>query len=151
MLLLLMKTTITERASCLRSQTSFPKRKSQEETVESEPKTKTKYAPEDELEEMSTDNGLWDFMLNDGYKGNATQVQRSIVPWCISIYGLNYHKNVTLDAIKEMVLALCAMNGWVSSPESAKRYNVAFNDVANRVKAAAGMFCYILCLKNRIN
>jgi hypothetical protein len=127
-----------------------PNKLSQEDdTVEDELKTKTKYADEDE--EMSTDVGPWDFMLNDGHKGNATQVQRSIVPWCIAIYGLNYHKNVTLDAIKEMVLALCAMNGWVSCPESAKRYNVAFNDVANRVKAAAGMFCYILSLKNRMN
>ncbi len=120
-----------------------------EDTVEGEPKTKTKYAPEDE--EMSTDVGPWDFMLNYGHKGNATQVQRSIVPWCISIYGLNYHKNVTLDAIKEMILALCAMNEWVLCPESAKRYIVAFNNVANRVKAAAGMFCYIRCLKNRMN
>jgi hypothetical protein len=61
--------------------------------------------------DMETNVGPWDFMLNDGHRGNATQVQRSIVPWCISIYGLNYHKNVTLDVIKEMVLALCAMNG----------------------------------------
>ncbi len=100
---------------------------------------------------MSTDVGPWDFMLNDGHKGNATEVQRSMVPWCISIYGLNYHKNVTLDAIKEMVLALCAANGWVSCPKAAKRYNIAFNDVATRVKAAAGMFCCILSLKDRMN
>jgi hypothetical protein len=45
-----------------------------------------------------------------------------------TIYGLNYHKNVTLEVIKEMVLALCGMNGWVSCLEAAKRYNIAFND-----------------------
>ncbi len=100
---------------------------------------------------MSTDVGPWEFMLIDGHKGNATEVQRSIVPWCIAIYGLNYHQNVTLDALKEMVLALCATNGWVSCPEAAKKYSVAFNDVATRVKAAAGMFCYILSLKDRMN
>ena len=59
---------------------------------------------------METDVNPWDFMLNKGHKGNDPQVQRSIVLWCVSIYCLNYYKNVTLDAIKEMVLALCAMN-----------------------------------------
>jgi hypothetical protein len=120
-----------------------------EDAVEGEPKTKTNYATEDD--DMSTDVGPWEFMLNDGHKGNATEVQRSIVPWLIGIYGLNYHKNVSLDVIKEMLLALCASNGWVSCPEAAKKYKVAFNDVATRVKAAAGMLFYILCLKNRIN
>ena len=120
-----------------------------EDTVEGEPKTKTNYATEDD--DMSTDAGPWEFMLNDGHKGNATEVQRSIVPWLIGILGLNYHKNVSLDLIKEMLLALCASNGWVSCPEAAKKYKVAFNDVATRVKAAAGIFFYILCLKNRIN
>ena len=120
-----------------------------EATVEGDPKTKTKDATEDD--DMSTDAGPWEFMLNDGHKGNATEVQRSIVPWLIGILGLNYHKNVSLDLIKEMLLALCASNGWVSCPEAAKKYKVAFNDVATRVKAAAGIFFYILCLKNRMN
>ncbi len=61
---------------------------------------------------METDVGPWDFLSGQGNKGNATLVQKSIVPWCISLYGLNYHKNVTLEVIKEMVLALCDMNGY---------------------------------------
>ena len=91
---------------------SSQKHSQEEETVQDEPKTKTNYATEED--DMSTEFGPWAFMLDEGHKGNATQVQRSIVPWCISIFGLNYRKNVTLDAIKEMVLALCASNGWVS-------------------------------------
>ena len=99
---------------------------------------------------METDVGPWDFLNGPGNKGVATLVQKSIVPWSIALYGLNYHKNITLEVIKEMVLALCDMNGWVSCPEAAKKYNLAFNDVAVKVKAAAGIYCYILCLKNRI-
>jgi hypothetical protein len=60
---------------------------------------------------METDVGPWDFLTGPGNKGVVTLVQKSIVPWCISIYGSNYHENVTLEVIKEMVLALCDMNG----------------------------------------
>jgi hypothetical protein len=127
--------------SRLRSQTSFPKRMLP---------LRVNRKPKPSMRTMTKKCRL---MLVHGTLCLAMVIKemRSIVLWCIAIYGLNYHKNVTLDAIKEMVLALCAANRWVSCPESAKKHNIAFTDVATRVKAAAGMFCYMLSLKNRIN
>ncbi len=96
-------------------------------------------------EEELTELGPWDFMAG---KGIATLVQKSIVPWLIAIDGLNYAKNIKLEVIKEMLIALCDMKGFMdgsmSSVQAAKKYHVAFQDTAKKVKAAAGMYCCML-------
>jgi hypothetical protein len=88
-------------------------------------------------------------------KGIATLVQKSIVPWLITIDGLNYANTIELEVIKEMLIALCDTNGFMdgrmSSVQAEKKYHVAFQDTAKKVKAAAGMYCYMLCLTNRMN
>jgi hypothetical protein len=83
-------------------------------------------------------------------KRNATLVQRKIVPWAISLYGVSFKKSLSVDIAKEMLISFCDSKGilanGITAAETAKRYPVGFADIANKVQAAAGMYFYILYL-----
>ncbi len=63
---------------------------------------------------------------------------------------MNNAKAIKLEFIKEMLIALFDMNGFMdgsmSSAQVVKKYHAAFQDTSKKVKAAAGMYCYMLYL-----
>ena len=67
-----------------------------------------------------------------------------IVLWCIALYGLDYPKLLTLDTVKQMVIAISddrgLLQGYPSSAVPAKKYAISFADVARKVKNAAGVY-----------
>ena len=81
-------------------------------------------------------------------KANSTLLQKRIVPWFIAMYGLSYAKSIKLEVVKEMLIAVCdslnILEDSMTSEEAAKAYPIGFADIAKNVKAAAGMYLYIL-------
>jgi hypothetical protein len=79
------------------------------------------------------------------HKGkNAIDLQKFIGPWCIAQYGLDYPKKLTLDSVKEIVLAISddkgLLQGFPSAAVPAKKYVISFADDARKVKNAAGAY-----------
>ena len=101
---------------------------------------------------MMLDKGPGGFYGSD----SAIVIQKFIVPWSIAQYGLGYTKKLTLEVVKEMLIALCDDEGFLqgcpSAAVEAKKYAVSFADVAKKVKNAAGVYkekylhCAIICL-----
>ena len=93
--------------------------------------------------------GPWDILTK---KANSTLLQKRIVPWFIAMYGLSYAKSIKLEVVKEMLIAVCdSLNiredtSSMTSEEAAKACPIGFADIAKRVKAAAGMYLYLLYL-----
>lgn len=89
---------------------------------------------------MILDNGPWDFYD----RVNAIAIQKFVVPWSIAQYGLDYTKKLSLEVVKEMLIALCDAEGFLQGSPSAaveaKKYAVSFADVAKKVKNAAGAY-----------
>jgi hypothetical protein len=54
---------------------------------------------------VELDEGPWSF-YRDTQRKNVIELQKYIVPWCIAQYGLDYSKKLTLDAVKDMVIAI---------------------------------------------
>jgi hypothetical protein len=66
-----------------------------------------------------------------------------VVPWLIAMYGLTYHKSIKLDVIKQQIMAVVPLLGLLTDCKAATEdYPVGLNDIARRVKAAAGILCY---------
>ena len=80
---------------------------------------------------------------------NATNLQRFIVPWLIARYGLSYPKTMETHVLKEMLIAIIDQNKLLgpfdSCAEQSKIYAVAFQDLAKKVKNAAGLSFIMLC------
>ncbi len=95
--------------------------------------------------DLETDAGLWKvFML----KSNASEVQRPVVPWLIAMCCLTYPKSLKLDVIKQQIMAVGSLLGLLPNCKAAaEEFPVGLNDVAKRVKAAAGMFIYLHWVK----
>ena len=74
----------------------------------------------------------------------ATVMQRFIVQWNIAIHWFSYSKKLTEKDIKAQLIAIIdsenLMPGYASCAEQARKYSVAFGDLAARVKNAAGMY-----------
>ncbi len=87
------------------------------------------------------DKGPWSFFTQ---KKNAIDLQRFIVPWCIALYGLDYPKQLTLETVKCMVIAISdekgLLQGFPSAAVPAKKYAIIFADVARRVMDAACVY-----------
>ena len=87
------------------------------------------------------DKGPWSFYTQ---RKNAIDLQKFIVPWCIALYGLDYPKLLTLDTVKQMVIAISddrgLLQGYPSAAVPAKKYAISFADVARKVKNAAGVY-----------
>ena len=79
-------------------------------------------------------------------KGNASTMQKHIVPWLIALHGLNYTKATTAQLVRQMIVALCTEHDYLecsmSAEEAAKQYKIALNEAAEKVKHAAGMSLY---------
>ena len=86
------------------------------------------------------DKGPWVFYD----RVNAIVIQKFIVPWSIAQYGLSYTKKLSVDVVKEMLIALCDAEGYLqgcpSAAVEAKKYAVTFADIAKKVKNAAGVY-----------
>ena len=89
--------------------------------------------------------GPWQILR---HKAKSTLLQKQIVPWFIAMYGLSYAKSIKLEVLKEMLIAVCdslkILEIGMTSEEAAKAYPIGFADIAKNVKAAAGMYLYIL-------
>ena len=69
-------------------------------------------------------------------------LQKQIVPWLIAIGSLSAIRSITLDHVKQMVIAILDSEHhlpYSSAAEAAVDFPVAFAGVAKKVKAAAGM------------
>ena len=69
-------------------------------------------------------------------------LQKKIVPWLIALGGLSAVRSITLDHVKQMVIAILDAEHhlpYSSAAEAAVDFPVAFTDVARKVKAAAGI------------
>ena len=68
-------------------------------------------------------------------------MQKYIVPWSIAIHGLSFAKRMTIDSVKEMLIAIIdekeLMPGHPNCAKEVARYLLAFEDFAKKVKAAA--------------
>ena len=73
----------------------------------------------------------------------ASAMQKYIVPWSIAIHGLSYAKRMSIDSVKEMLIAIIdekeLMPGHPSCAKEVAKYPLAFGDFARKVKAAAGI------------
>jgi hypothetical protein len=95
------------------------------------------------------DKGPWSFFTQ---RKNAIELQKFIVQWSIALYGLDYPKQLTLDTVKEMVIAISdykgLLQGYPSAAVPAKKFAITFADVARKVKNAAGAYIENTCLVN---
>ncbi len=77
-------------------------------------------------------------------------MQIYIVPWCIARFCLSFPKELSLESVQEMLIAIIdaeqLMPGYPDCAAEAKNCSVAFKDFALRVKAAAGMYLVFFCL-----
>jgi hypothetical protein len=82
-------------------------------------------------------------------KGRATTIQRILVPWLISKYGLSY-KAARMDVVIQMVEAIIDQENLlelgVPCHHSRQTYAIGFNTVVRNAKKAAGLFIVIHCL-----
>ena len=58
------------------------------------------------------DPGSWDFYD----RVNAIAIQKFVVPWSIAQYGLDYTKKLSLEVVKEILIALCDAEGFLLPP-----------------------------------
>ena len=69
-------------------------------------------------------------------------LQKHIVPWLIALGGLSAIRSITVDHVKQMLIALLDSEHllpYASAAEAAVDFPVAFADVARKVKMAAGI------------
>ena len=82
-------------------------------------------------------------------KGRATSLQRVLVPWLISKYGMSY-KSARLDVVMQMVEAIIDRDDLlelgVLCRLAKKTHAIGFNTVVKRAKLAAGLYMMIHCL-----
>jgi len=82
-------------------------------------------------------------------KGRATSLQRVLVPWLISKYGMLY-KNARMDVVMQMVEAIIDRDNLlelgVQCHHAKKTHVIGFNTVVKKAKQAAGMRIVIHCL-----
>ncbi len=73
-----------------------------------------------------------------------------VVPWLIAMYSLTYAKSIKLDVIKQQIMVVTPLLGLLTNcKEAAEEYPVGLNDIAMRVKAAAGKLSYPCSVKTQ--
>jgi hypothetical protein len=73
-----------------------------------------------------------------------------VVQWLIAMYCLTYHKSIKLDGIKQQIMAVTPLLGLLTNCKAAaEEYPVGLNDIARRVKAAAGKLSYPCSVKTQ--
>ena len=74
------------------------------------------------LQEVATDKGPWAWLSD---KSNASKMQKHIVPWLIAMYGLGYAKAASNTVVRQMVIAISAMQH-TSGPKYSKKNTTKF-------------------------
>ena len=79
-------------------------------------------------------------------KGRATSVQRVLLPWLISKYGMSY-KNARMEVVKQMVEAIIDQDDLLGlggpCRHMTKTYAIGFNTVVKKAKLAAGLYYFL--------
>ena len=84
-------------------------------------------------------------------KGRATSVQRVLLPWLISKYGMSY-KSARMEVVKQMVEAIIDQENLlelgVQCHHVRHTHSIGFNTVVKNAKKAAGLVIVIhyLCI-----
>jgi hypothetical protein len=81
-------------------------------------------------------------------------MQKYVVPWSIAVHGLSFAKNMTVDSVKEILIASVIIDAEQLMPiypnrdcaTEAKKYSVALGDLAKKVKNAAGTCTNFCCV-----
>ena len=95
--------------------------------------------------------GLGPFQILEGAsnKGRATSLQRVLVPWLISKYGMSY-KSVRMEVVIQMVEAIIDRENLlglgVRCHHARQTHGIGFNTVVRKAKLAAGICKFIHCL-----
>jgi hypothetical protein len=83
-------------------------------------------------------------------KSNAVEVQRLFVLWLIAMYCLSYSKALKLEVTKQLIMAVGPLLGLLADCKTAaEEFPVGLNNIAMRVKAAAGMYINIPCVNKQ--
>ena len=97
------------------------------------------------VKEVSADAGP--FAKLDGQRDRirTTSIQRVLVQWLISKYGLSY-KKVKHDILKKMLIGIIDKDDLLDlgapCEDITKEFSIGFNDAVRRAKAAAGLFAF---------
>ena len=79
-------------------------------------------------------------------KGRSTSLQRVLVPWLISKYGLSY-KSARMEVVMQMVEAIIDRDDLLGLGEPCKQarqaYAIGFNTIVKKAKQAAGLYIVI--------
>ena len=82
-------------------------------------------------------------------KGRATSLQRVLVPWLISKYGMSY-KSARMEVVIQMVEAIIDRDNLldlgVPCHHVRQTHAIGFNTVVKKAKLAAGLFIVFHCL-----
>ena len=84
-------------------------------------------------------------------RNRTTTIQRILVQWLISKYGLSY-KKVKHDILRQMMMGIINKDDMLDlgapCEEMTKRFLIRFNDAVKRAKAAAGLltFMHYMCI-----
>ena len=95
--------------------------------------------------------GLGPFQILEGAsnKGRSTSLQRVLVPWLISKYGMSY-KSARMEVVMQMVEAIIDRDNLldlgVPCHHARKTHSIGFNTVVKKAKLAAGMCIVTHCL-----
>jgi hypothetical protein len=95
--------------------------------------------------------GPFEKLEGSSNKGNATALQRVLVPWLISTHGMGY-KTARMGIVIEMVEAIIDQDDLLDLGEPChhvrQKYAIGFNTVVRNAKKAAGLLIVIhyLCI-----
>ena len=98
---------------------------------------------------VSAELGPFEKLEGAANKGRATSLQRVLVPWLISKYGMS-HKSARMDVVMQMVEAIIDRDNLlelgVTCHHAKKTHAIGFNMVVIKAKQAAGRYMMIHCL-----
>ena len=101
---------------------------------------------EDEV--VSVTLGPFERLEGTKNKGRATNLQRVLMPWLISKYGLSY-KSARMEVVKQMVEAIIDRDNLLDLGEPCHKvmtsYAVGFNTVVRKAKNAVGLYTFSHC------
>ena len=91
---------------------------------------------------VSAELGPFQKLEGTSNKGRATSLQRVLVPWLISKYGLAY-KSARMEVVMHMVEAIIDRDNLldlgVPCQHAKKTYAIGFNTAVRKAKMAAGL------------
>ena len=98
---------------------------------------------------VSAQFGPFEKLNGEKNKGRATSLQRVLVPWLISKFGMSY-KRARMEVVIQMVEAIIDRDNLlelgVPCADARKKYGIGFNTIVRKAKLAAGQCIVIHCL-----